>query len=181
MRSTASGHHEQVIAMGTELRADREVTVQRLSGRRMKRQEPTLAELGIADDEPVLAEVIAFECQGFGYAQAGRSQQTEEMMVRMRPDRTFGSEVERGVHDGADVVRLQQMRRWAWPLPSPEGTSRRNFIASILGMEKDAEESDGVEEGACTIWRGSQPTPIKDAVRLKVLIPVLLRVTGKLP
>jgi hypothetical protein len=38
------------------------------------------------------------------------------------------------------------MRRWAWPLPSPEGTSRRNFIASILGMEKDAEESDGVEE-----------------------------------
>ena len=69
----ASGHHEQVIAMGTKLRADREVAVQRLPRGRMKRQEPTLAELGIADDESVLGEISALERQSLGYAQASRA------------------------------------------------------------------------------------------------------------
>jgi hypothetical protein len=54
----SSDGDEQVIARGAEPRSGREICFERLPGRRLQRDEALLAELAIANDQPVFAQIV---------------------------------------------------------------------------------------------------------------------------
>ncbi len=70
----SSDGDEQVITRGAEPCPCREICFECLAGRRLQCHEPLLAELAIANDQPVFAQIVTLQREGFGNPQASRCQ-----------------------------------------------------------------------------------------------------------
>ena len=75
------------------------------SGRRVQRHESTLAELRLADEQPIPHHVVEDQLPRFGDAQPGGRQQPEQGVVGQWPPRSFGPEA------GGRLEQLLQLSR----------------------------------------------------------------------
>jgi hypothetical protein len=59
VRRSPPDSDEQVITLGRVLRADRNVGFERFARRWLQGDQPLLAELAVADDQPILDQIVA--------------------------------------------------------------------------------------------------------------------------
>src|SRR5262245_61018391 len=82
-----AGHRDEESIPPCHLSASYEIPVECLSSRRVQRQEATLLELGLANDEPVRGHVVELQPQRFRDPHSGRGDEAEQRRVHERPDR----------------------------------------------------------------------------------------------
>src|SRR5579864_7428416 len=60
------------------------------------------------------------------------------MMVGIWADRALGRQIERELHDRADLIELQNVRGRPRALAAAEHVRRRSLVCAVLGIEEDA-------------------------------------------
>src|SRR5712691_6021787 len=69
--------NKEGIATGDEPQTERQIVIQCLACRRMKRNQAALFELRLGNDKPVFGDVAQTQRECFGYPHAGRGEQAE--------------------------------------------------------------------------------------------------------
>ena len=111
----------------------------------MEGYEPLLAAFRVADLQPVRSGVIEPQARGFRAAQAGRRDQPDQVMEGHGGDGAGGRQLQRRIHDLADLLQRQEPRRRAVIPLATECIAVGHLVAFVLGMQVGCQPADEVQ------------------------------------
>lgn len=147
--------------------AARQIAPQTLCCRVVKRHQSRLAELGLADHQPVRRDVSDGQLQRFEDPQAGGREQSDQRGIRLRAQAFPRPKLQGNLNQAVEFRGRIDMRRSS-SLARAEVMGWRQLVPVILDPDMAHEAADGLQSGIALCNGGSERCPVDGRLRVNM-------------